>query len=129
VLSCKKKKSEPFVVWGTGKPLRQFIYSEDLGALTVWTLDHYEDIESPLILSVGEEEEVSIAQVAQLIASQMGYTSGLKFDTTKSDGQFKKTASNKKLLSLYPDFKFTPIQEGIKKSVDWFVQNYETARK
>jgi GDP-L-fucose synthase len=36
----------------------------------------------------------------------------IKFDTTKADGQYKKTASNKKLLSLYPDFKFTPIREG-----------------
>ena len=71
----------------------------------------------------------------------MGYTSGLKFDTTKADGQYKKTASNKKLRTLYPDFKFTPIQEGfaicdfcshylgLKKSVDWFVANYDIARK
>jgi GDP-L-fucose synthase len=43
----------------------------------------------------------------------MGYTSGLQFDTSKSDGQFKKTASNKKLLSLNPDFKFTTIEDGI----------------
>jgi len=124
-----KQKGEPFVVWGSGTPLRQFIYSEDLGALIVWTLENYTDINSPIILSVGEEDEVSIAQVAQLVAKQMGYTSGLQFDTSKSDGQFKKTASNKKLLSLNPDFKFTPIEEGIKKSVEWFVKNYDTARK
>jgi len=124
-----KKKGEPFVVFGTGKPLRQFIYSEDLGALIVWVLEKYNDISSPIILSVGEQEEVSIADVAQLVADAMGYTSGLKFDTTKSDGQFKKTASNKKLMGLNPTFKFTPIQEGIKKSVDWFVQNYDSARK
>jgi len=124
-----KQKNEPFVVWGTGKPLRQFIYSEDLGALLVWTVENYQDTNNPIILSVGEEDEVSIAQVAQLVAKQMGYTSGLQFDTSKSDGQFKKTASNKKLLSLYPTFKFTPIEEGIQKSVDWFVNNYQTARK
>jgi GDP-L-fucose synthase len=124
-----KSKGEPFVVWGSGKPLRQFIYSEDLGALMVWTLEHYEDLSTPIILSVGEEDEVSIAQVAELVAKQMGYTTGLQFDTSKSDGQFKKTASNKKLLSLNPSFKFTPIEEGIKKSVDWFVDNYQTARK
>jgi GDP-L-fucose synthase len=124
-----KSKGEPFVVWGSGKPLRQFIYSEDLGALMVWTLEHYEDLSTPIILSVGEEDEVSIAQVAELVAKQMGYTTGLQFDTSKSDGQFKKTASNKKLLSLNPSFKFTPIEEGIKKSVDWFVENYQAARK
>jgi len=124
-----KQKGEPFIVWGTGKPLRQFIYSEDLGALMVWTLENYQDVSSPLILSVGEQEEVSIADVAKLVAKHMGYTSGLQFDTSKSDGQFKKTASNKKLLSLNPDFKFTIIEDGVKKSVDWFVQNYDKARK
>jgi len=124
-----REKKEPFVVWGSGTPLRQFIYSDDLGALLVWTLEHYEDTTLPIILSVGEEDEVSIAQVAQLIADAMSYTSGLKFDTTKSDGQFKKTASNKRLLSLNPSFKFINIQEGLKKSVDWFVANYATARK
>jgi len=124
-----QSNKEPFVVWGSGKPLRQFIYAQDLGALIVWTLDNYTDDSSPIILSVGEEEEVSIAQVAQLIAKQMGYSENLKFDDTKADGQFKKTASNKKLTSLYPEFKFTPIEEGLKQSVDWFTKNYETVRK
>jgi GDP-L-fucose synthase len=51
------------------------------------------------------------------------------FDTTKNDGQYKKTASNKKLKDLYPDFKFTPIQEGLKEACVWFEENYEKARK
>ena len=53
----------------------------------------------------------------------------IQFDTTKADGQYKKTASNKKLRSYVPDFVFTPLKEGLKTSVDWFVANYETARK
>ena len=51
------------------------------------------------------------------------------FDTTKADGQFKKTASNAKLRSLRPDFEFTPMRDALQKSVDWFVANYDTARK
>ena len=52
-----------------------------------------------------------------------------QFDTTKADGQYKKTASNAKLMTLLPGFKFTPIREGIKKSVEWFAANYDLARK
>ena len=52
-----------------------------------------------------------------------------QFDTTKADGQFKKTASNGKLRKYLPDFQFTPFQEGVNESVKWFVDNYETARK
>lgn len=51
------------------------------------------------------------------------------FDTKAADGQYKKTASNAKLRTYLPDFKFTPFKDGVKKSVDWFVANYETARK
>ncbi|GFR04940.1 GDP-L-fucose synthase, partial [Trichonephila clavata] len=51
------------------------------------------------------------------------------FDTTKSDGQHKKTASNEKLRKYKPDFVFTPFKEAVKESVDWFIANYETARK
>ena len=52
------EKGEDLVVWGSGSPLRQFIYSEDLAELIVWTLEHYEDLSQPIILSVGEEDEV-----------------------------------------------------------------------
>jgi GDP-L-fucose synthase len=45
------------------------------------------------------------------------------------DGQHKKTASNAKLRALRPDFRFTPIREGIREAVEWFVANHETARK
>ena len=64
-----------------------------------------------------------------MICEAMEFKGSLVSDTTKADGQFKKTASNKKLRSYKPDYKFIPIQEGIKKSVDWFVENYASARK
>jgi len=123
-----KEKGTDFVIWGSGKPLRQFIYSVDLGALTVWTLHNYNDYE-PIILSVGEEDEVSISDVAHAVAEAMNFKGKVVMDSSKSDGQFKKTASNKKLKALYPDFKFTPFKEAVKKSVEWFEQNYDIARK
>ncbi|KAG5348018.1 GDP-L-fucose synthase, partial [Termitomyces sp. Mn162] len=62
----------PFVVSGTGKPLRQFIYSRDLAKLFVWQLREYNDVE-PVILSVGEDEEVSIKEVADAIVKAVGF--------------------------------------------------------
>ena len=63
------------------------------------------------------------------VVSGMKYTGPVKFDTSKSDGQFKKTASNAKLKSLYPDFEFTPFADAVKRTCEWFEANYETARK
>ncbi len=66
----------------------------------------------PIILSVDEADEVSIRDVAEMIVEAMGFTGEVVFDSTKADGQFKKTASNAKLRSLYPDYRFTPMREG-----------------
>ena len=57
---------------GTGKPLRQFIYSRDLAKLFIWQLREYDEID-PVILSVGEDEEISIKQVADSIVKAVGF--------------------------------------------------------
>jgi len=123
-----KQKGVPFIVKGTGTPLRQFIYSSDLAKLIVWVIEDYEEKE-PIILSVDEKDEVSIRDVATYIAREFDYEHMMKFDSSYSDGQFKKTADNSKLMKLNLDFKFTPFSEGIKKSIEWFIQNYDTCRK
>lgn len=61
---------------------------------------------------VGEEDEVSIKHVADSIAKAMDYKGEIVYDTSKADGQFKKTASNEKLKKLLPSFKFTPFPQG-----------------
>lgn len=123
-----KKNRTPFTIWGSGTPLRQFVYSRDLAELTVWVMRDYHD-PTPITLSVDEQDEVSIKDVALLVAEAMEFDGEIVFDTSKADGQFKKTADNNKLRGLRPDYKFTTMKDGIKKSVEWFVENYETARK
>ncbi|KAH7871369.1 uncharacterized protein C8R40DRAFT_1054751 [Lentinula edodes] len=124
-----KKNKTPFVVSGTGKPLRQFIYSRDLAKLFIWQLREYDDVE-PVILSgrFGEDEEVSIKEVADAIVKAVGFQGSYTFDTSRADGQYRKPASNKKLLSLIGDFKFTPFEEALNESVKWFLENYNNAR-
>ena len=53
----------------------------------------------------------------------------MRFDVPKPDGQYKKTASNKKLRTYLPYYKFTQIDDGMTKSVKWFIENYNIARK
>jgi GDP-L-fucose synthase len=122
-----KKNKEKFLVCGSGKPLRQFIYSIDLARLIMWSLLEYDEKE-PIILSVAEKDEISIKQIAMEIAKQFNYEFMMEFDESYSDGQFKKTADNSKLMSL-KQFSFTKIEEGIKKTVEWFIKNYNECRK
>ena len=123
-----KKDGTPFTIWGSGTPLRQFIYSGDLAELTVWVMRDYHSPD-PITLSVDESAEVSIKDVAYAVAKAMKFEGEVVFDTTKADGQFKKTACNKKLRGLRPDYKFTTMEEGVQKAVDWFLANYDTCRK
>ncbi|WRT63611.1 uncharacterized protein IL334_000534 [Kwoniella shivajii] len=128
-----KQNETPFVVSGSGKPLRQFIYSRDLAKLFIWVLREYKEID-PIILSVGEEDEVSIREVADAIIESMGFTGPVEYDTSKADGQYRKPASNAKLTRLMresgsEDFHFTPFKIALKESVDWFLENYQSAAR
>ena len=120
-----KQNNEPFVVKGTGKPLRQFIYSDDLAKLILWTLSNYNSKE-PIILA--DSKEYSIKEVAEYIAEFFEYSSSLQFDHNYSDGQYKKTITNKKLLENI-DFQFKPLKEGLQETIEWFKINYYNCRK
>ena len=123
-----KKSGEDFVVRGSGKPLRQFIYSGDLASLIFKTL--FSNVSIPaVILSVPESEEVSIGDVARIVARQFDYEDRIVFDTGFSDGQYKKTASNTLCSKLFPDFQFLPIEMGIQRTCTWFLENVDVARK
>lgn len=123
-------------VYGSGRPMRQFIYSQDLARLILWTLKNYQS-SAPLILSVDPAEEISIADAAKLIVeafqSHPSFCASIKldleFDHSMADGQFKKTASNAKLRTLYPEFQFTPIEKALSDTVIWFIDNFNEARK
>uniref|UniRef100_A0A914VFC8 GDP-L-fucose synthase n=1 Tax=Plectus sambesii TaxID=2011161 RepID=A0A914VFC8_9BILA len=123
-----KQHDTPLTTFGTGKPRRQFIYSLDLARLFVWVLRKYEEVD-PIILSVGEEEEVSITDAVNAVVKGMDFKGEIVYDTSKADGQFKKTASIGKLRKYLPDFKFTPFEQAVKESCEWFVENYDSARK
>ena len=96
--------------------------------LIMWVLENYKENDS-IILSVGEEDEISIRDIATLIAKNYEYEDMMEFDDSFSDGQYKKTADNSKLINLYPDFHFTTVETGIKNSVQWFKDNIGKCRK
>jgi len=121
-----KKNNTDFIIWGSGKPLREFIFTKDIAILTMWALENYNE-EEPIIFSTSEE--ISIKDIALLIAKYMKFDGNIIFDKTKSDGQYRKPSSNKKLMSYLPNFKFTSIEDGLKETIEWFNNNYKIARK
>ena len=123
-----KQTNSKFIVSGSGSPLRQFIYSEDLANMIMWTITEYNET-STIILSPDEKDEVTIEFVARRIAKEFDYEEFIEFDTSKADGQYKKSVSNKRFKDLNPNFKFTSFSEGIQKTISWFNENYSKIRK
>lgn len=126
------KPATTLAVCGTGTPVRQFIYSTDLAKLILWCLLNYTD-EDPVILCPDESDEVSISQVAQVITSTMSRRFGIEvstlYDAKFSDGQIKKTSSNRKLRELYAEFTFTKFRDGLEETIEWFCNSYPAVRK
>tara|TARA_R110002051_G_scaffold320879_1_gene407143 strand:- start:15 stop:923 length:909 start_codon:yes stop_codon:yes gene_type:complete len=119
-----KINNTPLHVWGDGSPLREFLYSEDVGKIIDWVINNYSSNE-PLMIS--PDEEISIKEVAEKLIKMYGI-SELVFESDMPMGQLKKPSDNSRLKSLL-DFNFTPFDVGLEKSVLWFNQNYESARK
>lgn len=122
-----ERDDNKFTVMGSGTPLRQFIYSLDLARLFLWVLRNYNEVD-PIILSVDEKAEVTIKEMADELVKAFDFKGEIVLDTTKADGQHKKTASNAKLRGYLPDFQFTPFNVAMKETVDWYRTNCKIAR-
>jgi len=121
-----KENKTDFIVWGSGNPMREFIFSRDVAKLTEWVLHNYNENE-PIILSTSDE--ISIKSVVDIIVELMNFKGNVIFDNTKPDGQFRKPSDNSKIKSYLPNFEFTPLYDGLKETIEFFESNYNFIRK
>jgi GDP-L-fucose synthase len=118
-----KNNNEAFVIWGDGTPLRQFIHSEDLAKNILWAIDNWN---SEIPFMAVNELEYSVMDIVKIVTEKFDIDSNkIIFDETKPRGQFKKTATS----DVSKDYKYITIEEGINDTIDWFINNYNIARK
>lgn len=111
--------------WGTGRPRREFTYSEDVARALILLVEQYDE---PAPINIGNPEEVSIFNLVGKIQDFLGYDGGEVWNNSMPDGQYEKPSSNKKFASLFPDFKYTDLDTGLQKTIDWFKENYPNVR-
>lgn len=125
---AKINKSKNVVMWGTGKPLREFLYSEDLADAVTFCLENVnaKDIYTKGIshLNCGSSDEISILNLLKKIKKIIKYEGDIVFDKSKPDGTFRKKMDNGKIFDL-GFFPKTSIDEGLKKTYNWFLANLE----
>ncbi len=107
---AKINKSPEVVVWGSGSPLREFMFADDVADACVYLMQNHNE---PGWVNVGTGEEISIKELAQLVKDTVGYTGTLRFDTTKPDGTPRKLLDVSKLNALGFKAK-TSLKEGLK---------------
>lgn len=126
IYCAKLKGSLSIDVWGSGKPLREFLYVDDLAKAVVLCL---ESVNAPNVyesgishLNCGSDDEVSIMQLVNIIKNIVEYHGDIIFDSSKPDGTFRKKMDNTRIINL--GFKQTHnLSFGIQKTYDWYIKN------
>ena len=113
IILAKKNNDSSVVIWGTGTPRREFMHVDDLADACYFLLQNYNEAGH---VNIGWGEDVSIKELASIVASEVGYTGGLEFDTTKPDGTPRKLLDTTKINNLgwRPSIK---LQEGIRRTI------------
>jgi GDP-L-fucose synthase len=116
---AKMRNDQKLVVWGTGKPRREFLHVDDLASACLLLLEKYD---SPEIINVGCGEDISIRELAELICDVVGFDGELAWDTTKPDGTPRKLLDVTRLCALgwKPAI---PLRDGIARTYEWFRAN------
>jgi len=121
-------------VWGSGRPRREFLHVDDMAeaSLFVMNLDRatYAQHTTPMLshINVGTGADVSIAELAHLVAGVTDFTGRIKFDATKPDGTLRKLMDVSRLTSMGWTAK-TPLTDGLRQTYAWFLDNYPTLRQ
>lgn len=117
-------------IWGTGTPRREFLYVDDLADACVFLMNQSKEavdsVAPDQLINVGFGEDISIHQLALLIAEKVGFNGELEFDPAKPDGTPRKLLDVSRINSLGWKAK-TSLEQGIEKTYKWFVENFNTA--
>ncbi|HEY0865804.1 MAG TPA: GDP-L-fucose synthase [Fimbriimonas sp.] len=120
---AKASGAKEVVVWGTGTPKREFLYSEDLADAALFLMDHYSDFGT---VNVGVGEDLSIGELARKIAEVVGFEGETVYDASKPDGTPRKLLDVSKLHALGWKAK-TPLEEGLRQTYRWFLETQREA--
>jgi GDP-L-fucose synthase len=116
---AKEEARQEVVVWGTGTPLREFLHVDDLAKAVVFCLNNYDEYEH---INCGVGSEVSIRDLAEIIARVVGYAGEIIFDTTKPDGTPRKLMDSSRIRALgwAPEIS---LADGIGSTYRWYLEN------
>jgi GDP-L-fucose synthase len=116
---AKISGAKSVTIWGTGSPLREFMHVDDLASAVVFLLENYDD---PETINVGSGQEISISDLATLVAEIVGFEGSIDHDLSQPDGTRRKMLDSSRLHALGWKPRWE-LREGIQDAYEWFVHN------
>jgi GDP-L-fucose synthase len=117
---AKLRGDNEIVAWGTGTPLREFLYVDDLAEAAVFVMNH---VTGESLINIGSGEEISIKDLMLLIKEVVGYQGEVVFDTSKPDGMMRQLVDSSK-MKAYGWKPRTGLEEGLRKMYAWYLEEY-----
>lgn len=118
---AKVSEAKEVVVWGSGKPLREFLYSEDMADACIYLMENYEGND---FFNIGTGKELSIKALAELIKEVVGFQGEIVWDSSKPDGTPRKLLDVSRLEGQGWKYKME-LKDGVKEAYKWYLENYE----
>jgi GDP-L-fucose synthase len=125
-VTAQEEKSPTLTLWGDGSPTREFLYVEDAAEGILRAAEQYE---GSLPVNLGTGEEVSIRNLATMIAAEAGFTGQIAWDTTKPNGQPRRCLDVSRAKELFGFQARHTLREGLKKTIQWFHANRKSLRE
>jgi len=119
-VDAQERGDKELVVWGTGKATREFLYVDDAAEGIVLAAEHY-DGAAPV--NLGSGQEITIREVAETIERHVGFDGEIVWDSSKPDGQPRRRLDTSKALELFGFQAHTPFDEGMRRTIDWYLAN------
>ena len=113
---AKLENKESVEIWGTGKPMREFLYVEDLAEALIFLSENYSD---ERIINVGSGQDLTISDLADMIAKEIGYEGNIIFNSEYPDGTMRKVMDTSRIFNLGWKPK-TSLEEGIRKTYEYY---------
>jgi GDP-L-fucose synthase len=121
---AKRDNVPRVVVWGTGTPRREFLYVEDLADAVTYLMEHYSGED---LVNIGVGADVTIRELAEIVAAVVGFSGALEFDTSKPDGPPRKLLDVTRLKALGWSAA-VPLEQGVRRTYKWFLAHETEAR-
>lgn len=122
-----KINDEPMVIWGSGSAEREFLYAKDFSEIILNVHNNIQKFPQSMIVS--NSIQITIKELVFLLARLMDYNGEIIFDKSKPEGIIRKPTNNTLFVEKFGEYKFTSLEQGLKNTINYFINNYDKLRK